>query len=290
MRNPLTIAKNLDATERAARETAAREKEVQEFDLAQLDHFLSGLKYLIFAVLGALNVRLFLSVVGGVWGLVIGLTAAFFEVQAVYCWNKMRKAGGAYQAWLFRIAAVFTLVSVVHACTSFYDLIHLAAGWPSLGRPLYLYSHVVAFPLLFLLMIGAICILFRVHWSRDIADAQARAAVDAARERGKLLVETARMRNEDELSRARLASYQERLKIEQAFLGLLEDTVRFEQRASSLLAQIPDPQVRQRMADLLGRDANHNGKPDILESPQLQAEAREILAQAAVRPLQPSRN
>lgn len=288
MRSPLTIAQNIDAVERAKRETAAREKEVQDFNLAQIGVFMNGLKILLFVVLGALNVRLFLSVVPGWWGYVIGITAAFFEVFTVYCWFKVRQSGGEYQRWLFNIAITFTLVSVLHACASFYDLIRAANGWPSLGRPLYFYSHVLAFPLLFLGMIVALCILYQKHWSREIADAQAAAAVAAARERGKLLAETAKMRNEDELSRARLASYQERMQIEQAFLALLEDVATYETRAANLLAKIPDPAVRQRMADLMGRDANRNGRPDLLEDASLQAEARELLGNTP-RPPQPSR-
>lgn len=289
MRNPLTIAKNLDESDRAQREKEARQREVQEFDLAQLDNFIGTLKYIIFGVLAALNVRLFWTVVPGAWGVIIALTAAAFETFAVYCWNKQRKAGGEYQRWLYRIALVFTGISILHACASFYDLTRAVTGWPSLGYPLYIYSHVIAFPLLFLGMIIAICVLYRKHWSREIADAQAMTAVNAAKERGRVLNETAKMRAEEELSRARLANYQERLKIEQAFLEVLQDVVKFEVRAADLLSKIPDPTVRQRMADLLGRDANEDGYPDILQDPKLREQAREILAESP-NPSQPSRN
>lgn len=288
MRNPLNIATNLDAVARASRETAAREKEVQEFDLAQIGVFMNGLKVLLFVVLGALNVRLFLSFVPGAWGYVIGGTAAMFEAFAVYCWFKMRKAGGEYQQWLFNIAITFTIISIVHACASFYDLVRATAGWPSIARPLYIYSHVFAFPLLFLGMIVALCILYQKHWSREIADTYAKVAVAAAKKRGEVLTEAAEMRAADEIARARLASYQERLQIEKGFLDLLQDVVTFETRASGLLQQIPDPVIRQRMADLIGRDLDQNGKPDILEDPALQAEARTLLN--SIRPPQPRRS
>lgn len=288
MRDPLTIVRNLDESNRAQRENDAREKEAKQFDLAQLDYFLGGIKYIVFGVLGALNIRLFWTVVPGAWGIAIALTAAAFEVFAVYCWNKQRKAGGEYQAWLFRIAIVFTAISVIHSCASFYDLTRAVTGWPSLGYPLYIYSHVVAFPLLFLGMIVAVCVLYRKHWSKEVADAQAKTAVEMAKNRGQILNETARMRNEEELSRARLANYEERLKIQQAFLLILQDVVKYETRAADLLSQIPDPTVRQRMADLLGKDSNADGTPDILQNPAIVAQARELLA-ASANPTPPSR-
>lgn len=270
MRDMFSVSRGLANADQQKREAEARADEVQNFDLVGPGGFPEVAKYLLFTLLGALNVRLFLSVVPGWWGIAISADAILFEIFALYCWHNLRRAAGLHGKWMARIAVIFTVLSVLHALASFYEMVHAFAGWPALGKPLYFYSHVVAFPLLFVSMIAAAAKLVSVHPAREIARTQAATQLDLQKGRAEILGQTAKMRGEAELSRAWLQFYEEKLETERKFLDFLRRVVSVEAEKAQLLAQIPDPATRRRMEELLGRDADKDGTPDILQNPELQ--------------------
>lgn len=272
--NFLNIGKNLSTQSQHEREKESRQKEAEQFDLASTDGFPSFVKYAVFGVLAALNFRLFYIVVPGTWGLVISGTAVLFEYFAVYAWNNQKKSAGRHKDVLTWISYLFTGVSFIHASASFYELIGMG---PSLGRPLQVYSHYVAFPLLFTMMMIAVCALYKTHWSAEAAKKQAETATQIAKDRADLLRRTAELNSKGELSRAELAHYEEEMKTEAAFMELLRKTVAMEQEKRIMLAKVQDPATRRRLAELLGRDLNEDGIPDVLQSPALQAEARQLM-------------
>jgi hypothetical protein len=274
MKNIFGIGKNLSQQSQAQQEAERREREAREFDLVGTGGFLNVVKYVVFGILAALNVRLFITVVPGTWGKVIGITAVLFECFAIYAWNNQGRSAGAHQRVMVWIAVLFTGVSFVHASASFYELIGLG---PSLGRPLYVYSHGIAFPLLFTLMTAGVCALYKTHWSAKVAKEQASTQVEIAKDRADLLRRTAALRSKAELSRAELAHYEEEMKTEAQFLELLRRVVTIEQEKESLLSSIGNPATRRRMAELLERDENHDGTPDILQSANMRDEAKSLM-------------
>lgn len=275
MNDMFSVSRGLASADQGKEEAEKRAQEAQQFDLVGPGGFPEYAKYLLFALMAALNVRLFLSVVGGWWGIAVAADAILFEVFALYCWHNLRRSAGEHRKWLRRIAVLFTILSVLHALASFYELIQAFAGLPALGKPLYFYSHVVAFPLLFIAMIFAAGKLLSVHSSREIAQAQADLQLSLQQKRAELVGQTAKMRNEAELSRAWLQFYEEKLETERKFLDFLRRVVTVESEKATLLAQIPDVATRRRMEELLGRDANQDRTPDILQNAELQ---REFLA------------
>jgi hypothetical protein len=274
MKSFLGIGRKLNDQNQAKTEAERREKEAQEYDLVGTGGFLIVVKYVVFGILAALNFRLFYTVVHGAWGFSIAVTAVLFEAFAVYAWNNQKRSAGMHRQALIWIATIFTAVSFVHASASFYELI--GAG-PSLGAPLFVYSHYVAFPLLFTLMMVGVCSLYITHWSRRVAKAQAQTQTQTMIDRADLIRRTAELRNKSELERAELAHYTESLETDKQFVELLRQVVSVENEKASLLARISDPQTRRRMAELLGRDDNGDGVPDVLQKPELQREARSLL-------------
>ena len=270
----LNIGQNLSRENQAGAEAEQREKEAQEFDLVGTGGFLIVVKYAVFGILAALNFRLFYTVVHGAWGMTIAFTAVLFECFAVYAWNNQKRSAGMHRVALVWIAILFTGVSFVHASASFYELI--GAG-PSLGEPLRIYSHFIAFPLLFTLMTAGVCVLYFTHWSRAVAKAQAETQTQIAKDRAALLTQTTQLRNKAEKGRADLAHYQEQMATEVEFIEFLEKVVKMEANKTALLSQISDPATRRRMAELLGRDADGDGVADVLQQRELQEEARGLL-------------
>ena len=270
MRDMFSVSRELANADQGKREAEERAKEAQSFDLVPAGGFPEYAKYALFTLMGALNVRLFLSVVGGWWGLAIAADAILFELFALYCWHNLQRSSGVHRRWMLRIAVIFTFLSILHALASFYELIQAFAGLPALGRPLYFYSHVVAFPLLFISMICAAAKLVSTHPAREIAQAQANTQLELEKGRAEIVGQTAKMRGEAELSRAWLQFYEEKLETERKFLDFLRRVVSVEAEKAQLLGQISDPTTRKRMEDLLGRDANRDGTPDILQNADLQ--------------------
>lgn len=274
MRHIFNIGKNLSRQSQSQQEAEAREQEAQQFDLVGTGGFLNVVKYVVFGILAALNVRLFVTVVPGTWGKVIGITAVLFECFAVYAWNNQGRSAGKHQRALIWIAYLFTGVSFLHASASFYELIGLG---PSIGWPLYFYSHGIAFPLLFTMMTAGVCALYKTHWSADAAKEQAKTQTGIAKDRADLLRRATALRSKAELSRAELAHYEEEMKTEAQFLELLRRVVTMEQEKESLLSSIANPATRRRMAELLDRDENRDGTHDILQNTQMRDEARTLL-------------
>lgn len=274
MKSMFNIGKNLSRQSQTQQEADAREREAQEFDLVGTGGYLTVVKYVVFGILAALNFRLFYTVVHGAWGLTIAITAVLFEGFAVYAWNNQKRSAGLHRQALVWIAVLFTGVSFVHASASFYELIGMG---PAIGAPLQIYSHFVAFPLLFTFMTAGVCSLYFTHWSRLAAKEQAQTQTEIAKDRADLLRRTAALRSKAELSRAELAHYEEEMKTEGHFIDLLRRVVTMEQEKNALLSQIKDPATRHRMAQLLERDEDQNGEADILRDRGMQDEARTLL-------------
>lgn len=269
-----SVGKKLNSQDQAKREAADREREAGQFDLVGTGGFLTAVKYTVFGILAALNFRLFYTVVPGEWGLAIAATSVLFEAFAVYGWNNQKRSSGMHRTALVWIALLFTSVSFVHASVSFYALVGLG---PEIGRPLYVYSHYVAFPLLFTMMTAGVCVLYFTHWSKETAKSQAENQTQIAVGRADLIRRTAQLRSEAELERAELAHYEEKLNTDAAFVELLRRVVSVEQEKSKLLNQITDPHTRRRMAELLERDDNQDGIADVLQHKSLQHEAHSLL-------------
>jgi hypothetical protein len=273
--NLLNIGRRLNQQTEAQREADGRRQEVENFNLAKLDTFLSVVKYVVFGLLAILNFRLFWHALPAPFGGIVGAAAVLSECLAVYCWNNQYRAAGLYRKALVSFAVIITLVSFVHAAASFYDLAGLS---DVLGRPLFIYSKFVAFPLLFTLMTVAVCTLYATHWSSGVAKQQAAAQEEIQTDRAHMLTRTARLGHQSEQSRAEMEFYRRQIEIEREQLGLLEAAVALEQRKQAALDGITDPRVKKRILDLLSIDEDGNGTPDAFEKPEMRRQLDELRA------------
>lgn len=266
--NAFNIGKKLNRDEQAKREADARRQEVASFDLAQLGPFLSVVKYVVFGLLAVLNFRLFAHTLPAPWGAFVGAAAVLSEGLAVYCWNNQYRAAGTYRKALVAFAAIITAVSFLHAAASFYDLAGLS---DILGRPLFIYSKFVAFPLLFTLMTVAVCVLYATHWSSDVAKQQASAQMSIRKDRAETLVRAAQLDNQAEQARAELEHYRKQQELEREQISLLEAAIALESRKRAALDGITDPRVKKRILDLLSIDEDKDGTPDASQRPEMRA-------------------
>ena len=251
----LNIAKSFSAEDERKQESAGLQEEAKNFDLAGNGGFLTFAKYAIYTLLGALNFRLFFVAVNGLWGVAIGLTAIMSEAFAIYCWNNQHKSSGKHRLALQFFSVAFTFVSVVHGAASLYEMLQLG---PSIKGAIFWYSHAVAFPLIFGLMIVALFVLGFTHWSAAVAKEKAKAQVNIATSRAELLTKTANFNHESQLAHAELDHFKEKLAVEHEMTAMLEDVATLETRKQKAVSAIADPAVRDRLQRLLG----------VIQSPQ----------------------
>lgn len=249
MNNLLNIKDAFAKPHQDAKDAAARKQEVATADLVSPGGFPTIAKYVVFTVLGIFNVRLFYTVVGVPWGVVISAGSIFQEMFAIYCFNKQFKSEGKHRKALKFFAVAFTALSVIHALASVYEVSGLG---PSIGKPLYIYSHFIAPVAIFGLMTVALFVLAFTHWSAKVSEARAESQIAIATSQADLATRESELANKARLAKAELAHQQEILQVEQGMTALLRDTIASEMKKQELLDGIPNPEVRDRIQRFLG--------------------------------------
>lgn len=232
------------------------QKEADGFNLAGTGGFLSVVKYLVFAILASLNFHLFYTHAPGVWGVLIGCVALMFEACAIYFWNKQNQSAGAHQLALQGFAIAFTVLSFVHGTAALYQL---AGVGPDITEIVEIYSRYVAFPLLFGLMVFAVCTLHYVHWSTKISNARAKALLEMERRRAELLTETMALESEAMVENQRLDHFKRKVILEEEYVRAVEDFAKVKQRGLQVINAITDPDVRSELLNAIGRTATGSG-------------------------------
>jgi len=249
LNNLLNIGKSFSKETAQEKQSEQRRAEIENADLVTTGGFPTIVKYVVFSILGALNFRLFFAVIGGVWGVAIGCGSIFQEMFAIYCFNKQHKSSGNHRLALKIFSIAFTALSIGHAIASLYELSGLG---PSIGRPLYVYSHYIAPVLIFGLMTVAIFVLAFTHWSAKVSEARAESQIKIAEGKADLATREAELEHATLLAQAELKHQQQRLMVEQGMTALLRDTVVLETEKQKILNGIPDAEVRDRIQRLLG--------------------------------------
>jgi hypothetical protein len=224
--------------------------EARAFPLAQTGGFLAVVKYAVFAILASLNFHLFYTHVPAYWGVLLGCTALLFEACTVYFWNQQNRSAGRHKRALQIFAVTFTVTSFVHGCAALYQLSEVG---PDLAGPIIIYSKYVAFPLLFGLMIGAVCVTHYLHWSTQVSEARAAALLEVERGRAELITETVAMDHAFQIEQARLDHFRRRVLHEEEYVGEIEKYAQVKQRGERVLASISDPDTKRELYSALGR-------------------------------------
>lgn len=228
----------------------------QDFDLAGTGGFLSVVKYLVFAILASLNFHLFFTHAPGVWGVLIGCVALMFEACAIYFWGKQHKSAGSHQIALQAFAITFTVLSFVHGTAALYQL---AGVGRDINEIVEIYSRYIAFPLLFGLMVLAVCTLYFFHWSTGISNARAKAMLEMERRRAELMTESMALESEAMVENQRLEHFKRKVLLEEQYALAAEDFAKVKQRQLSVLNAITDPETRADMLHAIGRVSTGSG-------------------------------
>jgi hypothetical protein len=242
----------MDTDSRSGKRAEELRAEAQGFDLAQTGGFLSVVKYLVFAVLACLNFHLFYTHVPGGWGIALGSVALLFEACTIYFWNKQNKSAGAHKQALQGFAVLFTAISFTHGCAALYQI---GGVGPSMENAIFNYSKYVAFPLLFGLMVLAVCVLHYLHWSTRISESRAETLLRAEQGRAELITAALDFEHQAEIERSRLAFFEESLIQEEKYVQAVERFAAVKARGRRVIDGITDTDVRQELLNSMGMTA-----------------------------------
>jgi len=227
------------------------EQAAADFKLPTDGGYMLGLKYALFVLFGYYNARLFVHTVPGWEGWMTAFFALAGEATALYCLNTYVRTAGAHKSAVGLFGAALTLFSVAHATISFFQIDQQAAA----SGAIEFYCRRVAFPLLFGLLLMAAISIPLAHWRKKIAAEQAKAQTEIETGRARLLAESANLRNESALERARLSFLEEQLLIEGEYVEKIEQFAKLKEREGEAINAISDAALRDQVAAMLGRSA-----------------------------------
>ena len=221
--------------------------EAEGYELASDGGFIELLKGALFLLFAYYNVRLFVVTVHGWEGYLTALFALLGEATAYYCLRNYTRSAGAHKTALGVFAGILTAFSVSHATISFF---RMEQG--RLAGRIQFYAEFVAFPLLFGLLLLAAVIIPLCHWRKRVAQQQAKAKVEIATNRAKLVMASARLKDKNELEHERLNHFNEQIRMGNEYVDALAKFAEMKEREHAALAKITNPEVRKEIANALG--------------------------------------
>lgn len=222
--------------------------EAHNFDLASDGGYIKVLKYLLFILFAFYNARLFLTTITGWEKYITALFALLGECTALYCFNNYTRSVAKHKMALGVFAILLFVFAFTHATISFF---RMERG--DLSGPIRFYCEHVAFPTLFGLLLLAAIVIPLMHWRTRIAAKQAEAQVEIDESRAHLVAQTAKMRDENELERARIDHFKEKIRIGNDYATELRSFAKMKQSERDALLGIPEP-LRSQVAAELGID------------------------------------
>jgi len=249
------IGKMLNRQSEQARAAEDLKTEASKFELATDGGYIKVLKYLLFVLFAFYNARLFLTTIAGWEKYITAVFALLGECTALYCFNNYTRSTGKHKQALGVFAVLLFVFAFTHATVSFF---RMERG--DLSGPIRFYCEHVAFPTLFGLLLLAAIIIPLCHWRTKIAAKQAEAQVVIATSRAKLVADTAAMHDENELERARLDHFEEKIKMGNEYVDKLKGFARMKKSERDALLEIPEP-LRSQIAAELGLDLTESSQP-----------------------------
>ena len=242
------------AFQRAQREERQTEQLTREAESYKLAGVLPAqiAKYAMLVLLGIFNASLFLRAVPGWRGYATAALALTVEFLAAYCIHSFIRTTGAHK-WALGISGFVLLAfSITHAGFSYQQ------ATVGLSAAVEFYAHHVALPLMVGLVTVASVGIYLSHWSARISQEQAATQVTIAQSRARLVGESAQLRDENEIERARLAHLREKIRLGNEYVAELESFASMRERERQALARIKDPDIRAELANAMGIKADES--------------------------------
>lgn len=151
------------------------------------------------------------------------------------------RSAGKFRIALITVASYLTLLSVAHASIEYWRETNLIRG---ANTQIQFYADYLSLGVMIISIIGSAFALQIMHWrnkvNRERAFAEEQMSIGSAR----LAAEQARMRQENDLDRAKLNQLNEQLQIQSQFVDKIKELADVHKAAENAISSIPDPALR----------------------------------------------
>jgi hypothetical protein len=217
-----------------------QDKEIGGFTLVGRGGWITAAKILVGCLLGYWNVKLFTDAIPGPSGWVTALVALSLEATALYCVHNYTRSLNLHKFMLGLFGVLLFLFSLAHATMS---VIH-ANGYEWGQEFIDFYSHVIAFPLLLILLTVAVVALSLTHWSGEVMSKLAETRLASMLNRAQVLMQQARMLDDQELVYLRAQQLEQDTQIRSDLIPVVRHRAEIGEQRARLLESIDDPDLR----------------------------------------------
>lgn len=261
-----------------------QEKEISGFTLVGRGGWITIAKTLVAGLLGYWNVRLFIDSIPGISGWITALVALSLEGTALYCVHNFTRSVKFHKAMLGLFGILLFAFSLAHATMS---VIH-SNGYTWGKSTIDFYSHVVAFPLLLILLTVSIVTLSLTHWSGGIMKDLAATRLASMLNRARVLMQQSKMLDDQELVYLRAQVLEQDTQIQSDLIPVVRRRASIAEQLARLLESIDDLKLRAQLEDdWQNLFADDQLQAEQQQSPQSQARPRSHIPSIAPQPFLP---
>jgi hypothetical protein len=219
---------------------AAQDKEIKNYTLVGNKGWLTYCKVMVCVLLAVWNGNLFVSTIPGSMGRFTAFVAINLEGMALYCVHNYTRSVDGHKKCLGRFAVILGVFSLIHAVLA---IVHYT-GYASGSYFVNLYSHVIALPLIVILLSVTVATLTMKHWSADVIKDLAVSKLDSLKNRARVLMEQSRLLDAQELSELKAGLFDQETALKIALIPIVRRRIQASEQLEQMIAEIDDPLLR----------------------------------------------
>jgi hypothetical protein len=219
---------------------AAQDKEIKNYTLVGNKGWLTACKILVCVLLAGWNAHFFITTIPGLMGYFTAFVAISVEITALYCVHNYTRSVDEHKLWLGRFAVILGGFSLMHAVLAIIDYTGYLGQSPFIS----FYSHVLALPIIVILLSVTTATLTMKHWSAEVIKDLAVSKQDSLKNRAQVLTEQHRMLDAHELSQLRAGLFDEETALKMALIPIVQRRINASQQLDQMIAEIGDPLLR----------------------------------------------
>lgn len=231
--------------------------EIENYTLVGNKGWLTWCKLLVGFLLAVWNGHLFISTIRGKMGVFTAAVAISLEITALYCVHNYTRSVGGHKAWLGRFAVILGGFSLVHAVIAIVDYTGYAAqtAWISAGMAFY--SHVLALPIIVVLLAVTTATLSMKHWSAEVMLELADSKLESLRNRSTVLTEQHRLLDAFALSELKASLFDQETQLKVKLIPVVQRRIDAGEELEEMIKGVSDEELRRmiraELADLTSR-------------------------------------
>jgi hypothetical protein len=218
----------------------AQDAEIANYTLVGNKGWLTYCKVMVGVLLAVWNANLFVNTIPGWMGIFTAFVAVNLEATALYCVHNYTRSVGDHKTWLGRFAVILGLFSLTHAV---FAILHYT-GYAGENSFVSFYSHVVALPLIVLLLSVTVATLTMTHWSAAIIKELARSKINGLTNRARVLMEQNRLLDAQELVYLKAELFDQETAMKAELIPIVRRRIGASQQLERMIQEIEDPDLR----------------------------------------------